>query len=61
MRDTSTAPSRSGSGIEAFGRDVQIEHWVAEQLAAATPLTPEQLSRLHPLLATDPVLARTSA
>lgn len=61
MRGSSAAPSRSGAGIDAFGREEQIEHWVAEQLAAAPPLTADQLCRLQLLLATDPLLARKSA
>ena len=61
MRGSTAAPSRSRSGIDAFGRDEQVEHWVAEQLAAAPTLTSEQLCRLQVLLATDRVLARKSA
>lgn len=61
MRGSSAARARSGSGIAAFEGDVQVEHWVAEQLAVAPPLTSEQLCRLQLLLATDRVLVRKSA
>ena len=61
MRHTTTAPSCSGFGIDAFGRDEQVEHWVAEQLAVAPQLTCEQLCRLQLLLATDRVPGRKSA
>ena len=61
MRGSSATLCPTGSGLGAFGRDRQVKHWVAEQLAAAPPLTADQLCRLQLLLATDPVLARKSA
>ncbi len=61
MRGNSATPSRSRSRSDACGRDVQVEQWVAEQLAVAPPLTSEQLCRLQLLLATDRFLARKSA
>ncbi len=61
MRGSSAARSRSRSRSDAFGRDAQVEQWVAEHLAVAPPLTSEQLCRLQFLLATDRVLARKSA
>lgn len=57
----SAAMSPAGSGLDAAGLDLQVEHWVSEQLAAAPPLTAEQLCRLQLLLTTDPVLATKSA
>ena len=61
MRGSSAGSFRSGSGSDAFARDEQVEHWVAEQLAAAPPLTSEQLCRLQLLLVSDRLLARQSA
>ena len=61
MRGRSPATSGGGAAVDPFGRGVQVEEWVAEQLAAAPPLTSEQLCRLQLLLATDRLLARKSA
>ena len=61
MRHTTTTPSRSGCGSDASGRDEEIEHWVAGQLALAPPLSCEQLCRLQVLLAAHRVLASKSA
>ena len=61
MRGSAAPGSVSRSGIDSVDPDVQVQQWLAEQLAVAPPLTSEQLCRLQALLATDRVPVRKCA
>lgn len=62
MRRSAAQHSHSQSRVGPIPPDMQVQQWLAEQLAVAPPLASEQLCRLQLLLATDSVLvARKSA